>query len=390
MSTIIEEEAKTAAREERAALAGVHWIWPRKTWLQFLGALLALAMLTWGTKLWWFSRTHESTDDAQVDGHIIPVLAKVGGYVTSVRVEENRAVRAGDTLVVLDDRDYRAALAKADAELAAAVASTGSPGRVGQAAAQISSARAAAEAAHAAVIQASAGAEKAARDLDRMRGLADRNIVSRQALDVAETAVRSTAAQLAAAQGAARAADDQVVAAEAGLRGADARVAIARATRDQAALQLAYAVITAPAAGVVSKRSVEVGQLVQAGQPIMSVVPLHDVWIVANLKETQLQAVVPGDSADISVDAYAGRTFRGVVESVSPATGARFSLLPPDNATGNYTKVVQRMPIRIRLAQPQDSLALLRPGMSVRVTIDTKNAGRAPAHPAGPAASSPR
>ena len=144
-----------------------------------------------------------------------------------------------------------------------------------------------------------------------------------------------------------------------------------RAARDQAALQLSYTVLTAPADGVVSKKSAEPGQLVQAGQPLMTVVPLADVWVVANLKETQVRDVVPGDSAEIHVDAYPGRTFLGVVESISPATGAKFSLLPPDNATGNFTKVVQRLPVKIRFAGPQDNGAVLRPGMSVNVTIAT-------------------
>jgi len=149
------------------------------------------------------------------------------------------------------------------------------------------------------------------------------------------------------------------------------RVAAARATRDQAALQLSYTRITAPANGVVSKKAVELGQLVQPGQPLMTVVPLEDVWVTANLKETETADVTPGDSADITVDAYQGVHFRGHVESLSPATGAKFSLLPPDNATGNFTKVVQRIPVRIHLDSPVDPAHMLRPGMSVVATIKT-------------------
>ncbi len=154
--------------------------------------------------------------------------------------------------------------------------------------------------------------------------------------------------------------------------GADARVGAARAARDQAALNLSYTRITAPSGGVVSKKTVEVGQLVQAGQPLMSVVPLDDIWVTANLKETQTADVAPGDAADITVDAYPGRHFTGHVESISPATGAKFSLLPPDNATGNFTKVVQRIPVRVRLAGPNDPVHPLRPGMSVYVAIATR------------------
>jgi len=149
-------------------------------------------------------------------------------------------------------------------------------------------------------------------------------------------------------------------------------VGAARAARDQAALNLSYTRITAPADGVVSKKTVEVGQLVQPGQPLMSLVPLGDVWVTANLKETQTADVSQGDPADFTVDAYPGRHFSGHVESLSPATGAKFSLLPPDNATGNFTKVVQRIPVRIRLDGKNDPAHPLRPGMSVVVTIQTK------------------
>ncbi|HKI94257.1 MAG TPA: HlyD family secretion protein [Gemmatimonadales bacterium] len=337
-----------------------------------IGAVV-IGLAAVGVHRWWFGRTHVSTDDAQVDGHIVPVLPKVGGFVAQILVDENQRVHAGDTLVVLDDRDLRVQLEKADADLAALLSTVGTSGRVGQAVAQLSSARAEAAGAHAAVTQAEANASKAKRDLERYEALAQRNVVSAQQLDAAETGAASAAAQQVAAQRAAAAADQQVVAAEAALRGADARVAAARATRDQAALQLSYTRITAPVSGVVSKKSVELGQLVQAGQPLMAVVPLDDIWVVANLKETQVQNVRPGDPATVSVDAYDGRNFAGHVESLSPATGAKFSLLPPDNATGNFTKVVQRLPVRIRLDEPQDTTAILRPGMSVTATITTKH-----------------
>ena len=254
-------------------------------------------------------------------------------------------VRAGDTLVVLDDRDLRARLAQTEADLAAILATVSSRTRVGQA--------------EAAVAQAQANASKAQSDLARIEPLATQNVVSQQQLDAAKAAQAAAAAQLASAQSA--------------LVGADARVAAARAARDQAALQLSYTRIITPAAGVVSKKSVEIGQLVQPGQPLMTVVPLDDVWVTANLKETETADVNAGDLADITVDAYKGRHFTGHVESLSPATGAKFSLLPPDNATGNFTKVVQRIPVRIRLdSAAVDPAHPLRPGMSVVATIKTK------------------
>jgi len=302
-----------------------------------------LALVGFGVRRWVYSLSHVSTDDAQVDGHIIPILPKVGGFVVEVRVDENQRVKAGDTLVVLDDRDYRVRLAQAEADLAVALSGVSNRARVGQAEAQVE--------------QAQANALKARADLDRLRPLADQDIVSKQQLDAAEAAARAADAALAAAQAA--------------LVGADARVGAARAARDQAALNLSYTRITAPASGVVSKKTVELGQLVQAGQPLMSVVPLEDVWLTANLKETQVQDVKPGEPVDFTVDAYPGIHFRGHVESLSPATGARFSLLPPDNATGNFIKVVQRVPVRIR-PDKVDPAHPLRPGMSVVVTIQTK------------------
>jgi membrane fusion protein (multidrug efflux system) len=315
----------------------------RRIVLSVLGVAL-LGLIAGGVRKIIWSRSHVSTDNAQVDGHILPVLPKVGGFVDAVRVEENQPVHAGDTLIVLDDRDFRVRLQQADADLAMALANAGSRQRVGQA--------------DAAVQQAAVNAGRAHSDLERIAPLAAQGIVSSQQLDAAQATVRSSEAALAAARAA--------------LRGADARVAAARSARDQAALQLSYTRILAPTSGVVSKKNVEVGQLVQPGQPLMSVVPLDDVWVTANLKETETADVTTDDPVDVTVDAYPGRHFAGRVESLSPATGARFSLLPPDNATGNFTKVVQRIPVRIRLDQPNDPTHPLRPGMSVVATITTK------------------
>ena len=348
MATTIERETAPAApvspsaratRPAPAAKPGSS----RRTIFIIMGVVL-LGLVTVGVRRWIYSLSHVSTDNAQVDGHIVPILPKVGGYVIEVRTDENRSVKAGDTLVVLDDRDYKARLAQADADLAVALSGVSNRARVGMAEAQVA--------------QAQANAEKAHADLERMKPLAEQDIVPKQGLDAAEATARASDAALAAAQAA--------------LLGADARVAAARAVRDQAALNLSYTRITAPAEGVVSKKTVEIGQLVQPGQPLMSLVPLSDVWITANLKETQTADVKPGDPVDFTVDAYGGRHFSGHVESLAPATGARFSLLPPDNATGNFTKVVQRLPVRIRPDAKNDPARPLRPGMSANVTITTK------------------
>lgn len=344
MATVMEPETDSPARRSEPAAKPAAQPGSRRRVVFLVLGLACAALLGLGARRWWYGRSHVSSDNAQVDGHIIPILPKVGGFVADVRVVENQAVQAGDTLVVLDDRDFRVRLQQTDADLAALLATISSRSRVGQA--------------EAAVAQAQAQAQKAHADLARLEPLAQQDIVSKQALDAARTAVAAADAQLAATQAA--------------LVGADARVAAARAARDQAMLQLSYTRITAPTAGVISKKTVEVGQLVQPGQPLMSDVPLDDIWIVANLKETETADVTPGDVADITVDAYPGRHFRGHVESLAPATGAKFSLLPPDNATGNFTKVVQRLPVRIKLDQPNDRQRPLRPGMSVVATITTK------------------
>src|SRR5256885_8712939 len=259
-----------------------------------MGVVL-LGLVAVGVRRWVYSLSHVSTDNARGDGHTTPILPKVGGYVIDVRTDGTRPVKAGDTLGVLDDRDYKARLAQAEADRAVALAGVSNRARVGQAEAQVA--------------QAQANAEKAHADLDRIKPLAEKDIVPKQALDAADAAARAADAALAAAQAA--------------LLGADARVGAARAARDQAALNLSYTRISAPAEGVVSQKTVEVGQLVQPGQPLMSLVPLGDVWITANLKETQTADVTPGDPVDFTVDAYAGRHFSGHVESLAPATGAR-------------------------------------------------------------------
>jgi membrane fusion protein (multidrug efflux system) len=320
--------------------------------------VLALLAIGFGFNRWRWGLTHVSTDDAQVEGHIVPTLARVNGFVAEVNVRENDNVTAGQLLVRLDDHEFTARLAQAEADVQSALSAQGVRGHVGQAEAQLAAARAT-------VVQAEANATHARQDADRAQKLAARGIVSSAQLDAAV----STAAGAEAALDAAR---KQVQAAEAGWSGASAHVNSVQAARDRAALDLSYTRILAPRTGVVSRKTVEVGQYVQAGQALMIVVPLDDIWVVANLKETEIRDVTPGDKAEFEVDAYPGRKFTGHVESLSPATGARFSLLPPDNATGNFTKVVQRIPVRIRVDGPGDALHPLRPGMSVNATVVTK------------------
>lgn len=334
--------------------------------------LVALAGLIWGFRTWRYSRVHESTDDAQVDGHIVPVLARVGGYVIRVNGDENVHVKESDTIVVIDDAEYRARLAQEQADLAAAQAAVGHGGYTGQAEAQVHAAEGQGAAADAQIGAAQASYDKAAADLQRTRQLADQQIVSRQQLDAAQATTDAARATLLAAQKSAAAAGATVTNAQGGVRLATARLASAQAQANEAALNESYTRVTAPVSGILSRKQVDVGQLVQPGQTLFTIVADTGVWVTANYKETQLDDIRVGQTATFDVDACGGRTVHGKVESISAATGAKFALLPPDNATGNFTKVVQRIPVRIRPTDPPDNVCPLRPGMSVTTHIDTK------------------
>ena len=336
----------------------------RRIVMAVIGIALLLGLI-WGVKQWMYGRAHESTDNAQVDGHIVPVLAKVSGYVTAVNVAENDRVRTDQLLVSIDEREYAVRLAQADADLAAARAAAGGSGVEGQAQAAVANASGQQAALNAGIGAARANMVKAEADLRRMRELVAKQVVSRQQLDAAQAAYDAARAQFAAAQNNAGAAGAGVANAQAGVRLAQARLAAAQAARENAALQLSYTKITAPVGGLVSRKQVEVGQLVQAGQPMLTVVSDTGVWVTANFKETQLVDLAVGQPVELAVDAYGGCTAKGKVASLSAATGARFALLPPDNATGNFTKVVQRVPVRLAITEGCGKDHPLRPGMSV-------------------------
>jgi membrane fusion protein (multidrug efflux system) len=383
-----------------------------------------------GIGVWlWITRGRESTDDAQVDGHVTPVSARVGGTVAKVFVDDNQVVDAGTTLVQIDQRDYQIALDKARAELADAeaaaqaaqsnvpITSTTTSSNVSTAQSSIEQARAATEAAQKEVDaararlvtaqarqrEAEANATKASRDVERLRGLLAKDEVSPQQFDtaaaqadaqraaadsaksqvteavvgthVAESRLAQARAGEAQAQAALRAAQtgpEELTATKARAASAEARVQQAKATLALAELNLQYTTVKAPAHGVVSRKSINPGQVVQPMQPLLSLVEIDTVWITANFKETQLRDMRAGQRAEIEVDAYGGRTYEGHVDSIAAATGARFSLLPPENATGNFVKVVQRVPVKIVLDPGQDPEHLLRPGMSVTPTVYTR------------------
>ncbi len=417
------EETKPDRRERRRRYFREH---PAARWV-ILAVLIVLAAA--GYLLWSYYSGRESTDDAQIDGHIVPISAKVGGTVIAVNVDDNQFVDAGKVLVQIDQRDYRNALDRArgdlaQAEAAAQAAVTGVPitrtttasrlstahAGVGAANAgvtaaekEVDAARAQLSAAQARMREAQARNTLAQQNLARMKQLVSKDEISQQQYDaavaessaaaataeaaraaiaqaeqavpVAESHVAQAKAALAQAQAgvqAAATAPQEVAATRAQASSAQARIQQMQAAVAQAELNLQYTTVIAPQAGVVSKKSVEVGQVVAPGQPLLAVVPLEDIWVTANFKETQLNHVRVGQAAIIKVDAYGGREYRAHVDSIAAATGARFSLLPPENATGNYVKVVQRVPVKIVFEKGQDPRHLLRPGMSVDATILVK------------------
>ena len=399
---------------------------PRARWLAAGLAVLVLVALT---AVWRTMAARESTDDAEIDGHITPISARVGGTVIEVAVNDNQFVEAGTVLVKIDPRDYQVALDRAEGDLAQAEAeaeaartrvpitstSTGSVlsaseagvenALAGVAAAEreVGVARARLSAARAQLEQARALDTRASRDLERMKQLIGKDEISQQEYDSAlataqasHAAVDSAAAGFAEAeQGVAlaesrltqartrlteaqsqaltaRTAPQQVAVMRANAKSALGRVEQRKADREQMELNLTYTVIKAPVSGWVSKKTVQVGQVVSLGQPLLAIVPREDIWVIANFKETQLKNMRPGQRAELSVDALGGRKFQGRVDSIAAATGEKFSILPPENATGNYVKVVQRVPVKIVFDPGQDPEHLLRPGLSAEPTVFTK------------------
>lgn len=335
-------------------------------------AVAAAGALFWVTKTVLFNRAHENTDNAQVDGSIVPVLAKVGGYVMQLSVVENQPVKEGDVLARIDTAEYAMRVAQAQADYDAAASVAGSRAFAGQAGAQLQSAESQQQVVAAQIDAARAQVAKATADLARAKELVGKQIVSRQQLDAAQSVFEQATASLQAAERQARAADAQFTGAQAGARLAQARLAAARAALDNAKLQLTYTTVRAPLAGAVSKKQVEVGQLVAPGQPLLTLVDATHLWVTANFKETQLVDMRVGQTVALEIDSYPTCDAEGKVESLSAATGARFALLPPDNATGNFTKVVQRVPVRIAITKECGADRPLRPGMSVVAHVNVK------------------
>ena len=305
--------------------------------LRRIVALVAVVVLFLGFRYLRYAFSYESTDDAFVTGHIVSVSSRVDGHVTKVHISDNQWVNSGDLLVELDPRDFQARL---DTELAA-----------------VAAAEAAVEESRAQINVAAADANRVQKDVERYRSLISSGGITQQQMD--RTVAESQAASA------------RLVAANRQVAVANARVAEARATAEQGKLNLSYTKIYAPQSGRVVNKSVEEGEYIRVGQALMAIVT-QDMWVVANFKETQLKYMQPGQEVKIKIDAYPQKVFKGHVDSIQAGTGAAFSLLPPENATGNYVKVVQRVPVKIVFDGDPNETKMLSPGMSVRPEVKIK------------------
>ncbi|KJV32454.1 hemolysin D [Luteibacter yeojuensis] len=354
VSAVIDSPAAPARRSKPLKLAA--------------GAVLLLGVLAYGAHWWTTGRFIQDTDDAYVGGDVTVIGSKVPGYVQAVAVTDNQAVHRGDLLVRIDDRDYRAAVAKADAAVAAQEAALRNLDAV---AALQESVIHQAEATKAA---ADAEATRARLDDTRYGDLASRSAVSVEAAQKARAAAQTADADRQKAAATVEAARRQLDVIGTQKHQADAALAQARAQADAAHLDLSYTEVRAPVDGTIGNRRARAGAFASAGSPLLSVVPAHGLWVDANFKEDQLARMKVGQAVDVRADVMPDHPFHGHVVSLAPATGAQFSVLPPENATGNFTKIVQRVPVRVALDGKDGDLGLLRPGLSVTATIDTNAA----------------
>ncbi len=338
----------------------------RNTALGF--AFVVLVALGAATGWYWWTawRFQQSTDDAYVQSDITVISPKIEGYIKEVRVEENQQVAAGQVLIVVDDRDFAAKTAQAEAAVATQEAI------VATYASRLGSQQAMIEQAAATVQSAEADLNRARLDYKRYTSLVTSDFASRQRFETADADSRKAEAALGKARAALVAEQSQLAVLGSQKREEEARLLQARAGQQLAKNDLDNTVVRAPVGGIAGNRAGRVGQYVKPGTQLLSLVPLPNVYITANFKETQLTHMRPGQSAEISVDAYPDQPLTGRIESFAPASGAQFSLLPPDNATGNFTKIVQRVPVRIALPAEGPLARLLRPGLSVTVTVDTR------------------
>lgn len=328
-----------------------------------LGVLIVIGAIFGFTEYNYYSK-HVDTDDAQIDGDISPVIARVSGYVKDINFEENTEVKQGDVLVTLDDSDYKIKLEQAKAS------QSGANAGVGVSQAQIIATSANTATAKANIEAARVKLDLAKKDYDRYENLVKDGSITRQAFDQAKAQKETAQAAYDAAVDQYNAAVKQVGTTQSQLNVSNSGVTQRQAEVDFAKLQLSYTQIKAPTTGIVGKKSVQKGQLVQAGQSLFSIVNDNSIYVTANFKETQLEKIHAGQKVKIDVDAYPDQEIEGEVYNFSPITGAKGSLLPPDNATGNFVKVIQRVPVKIKIINKDKTiLEKLRPGMSVKVSV---------------------
>lgn len=353
---------------------------PKKRSKVFLIILIVMILLgAWfGITKYTHAQHHEETDDAQVEANIVPVIPRVSGYVKEIRVKDNQFVHEGDTLIIIDDRDLKIKLMEAEAALATAKSNVAASRANTQAARSgIATSRAGVSTIDAQIESAKINLTRATQDYNRYANLIKDHSITQQQFEQAKAAKELADKQLLILQQQKNQASSQtgVVSSQSNATAQTIEVAQSIVKQrevdvENAKLNLSYSIITAPADGKVSKVNVQEGQLLQAGQSTFNIVHNSDLWVVANFKETQYRKMVVGQKVTVHADAFPDHDFDAVLSSFSPATGAKFSLLPPDNASGNFVKVVQRLPVKIEFTNPSDSLLQrLRPGMNVNVDV---------------------
>ena len=341
-------------------------------------AVLLLVGGYFGIKFYNFSQTHEETDDAQIAANLSPVISKISGYVSEIRVKDNQFVKKGDTLIILDNRDQKMALSQAEAALGTANSNISSArANTSAAGKNINTSQAAVATANSQIEAAKVNVWKTTQDLQRYANLVKDNTITRQQYETALAAKQSADAQLKILMDQRSQISQQSGVVSSQTLATSEQIGVASSVAKQrevevqnARLLLSYTIITASEDGFVSKVPIQKGQFLQAGAQLFSLVLNNDKWIIANFKETQLSKMVEGQKVDVEIDAFPSKKFEGIVSSFSPATGSTFSILPPDNASGNFVKVVQRLPVKIDFKNLDKNIAeKLRPGMNVKVTV---------------------
>ncbi|MFQ2224673.1 HlyD family secretion protein [Aeromonas enteropelogenes] len=331
-------------------------------------AAMVLALLGLLFAGYWYlhGRYFESTDNAYLQSEVTGISSKLSGYISEMLVTDNQSVKAGQLIARLDDREFQSQVAEAQADLHLIQAT------IENLAATRVQQLSLIQQAEARVASAEAEQLRARQQVQRIGQLNQRHYSSQDSLDEVRASLQVTQAQMQEAKAALQAARERLLVLDAEAKQNQAKLALSSAQLEQAKLELGYTELRAPADGIIGKRSLREGLYVQSGMQVASLVPLQQVWVEANFKETQLAHMQPGQKVEVILDAYPDQPIEGIIDSLAPATGAKFALLPPENATGNFTKIVQRVPVKIRIPEPGPLAGKLRPGLSTEVIVDTR------------------